>query len=111
MAKSCCLKVWQHYLRLHKTKVYTDNVSLKYFETQTQVSAKQLPWHNTLALIDMELIHKPGPDNVVLDAISRWKEFQAISMTQTLRLMYKGEENLQRKLKKDLLMTLKYKGF
>ena len=29
-----CLKTWQHYLGLHKTKVYMDNVSLKYFETQ-----------------------------------------------------------------------------
>ena len=28
-----CLKTWQYYLGLHKTKVYTDNVSLKYFET------------------------------------------------------------------------------
>jgi hypothetical protein len=28
-----CLKAWQHYLASHKTKVFTDNVSLKYFET------------------------------------------------------------------------------
>ena len=34
-----CLKTWQHYLGLHKTKVYMDNVSLKYFEIQAQVSA------------------------------------------------------------------------
>jgi hypothetical protein len=35
-----CLKSWQHYLGFHKTKVYTDNVSLKYFETQVQMSSK-----------------------------------------------------------------------
>jgi hypothetical protein len=29
----CCLKAWQHYLGMHKTKVYMNNVSLQYFET------------------------------------------------------------------------------
>jgi hypothetical protein len=28
-----CLKAWQHYLGFHKTKVFTDNVFLRYFET------------------------------------------------------------------------------
>jgi hypothetical protein len=62
-----CLKTWQHYLGLDKTKVYTDNILLKYFETQAQVSAKQLRWHDTLALMNVKLIHKPGRDNVVPD--------------------------------------------
>ena len=43
-----CVKMWQKYLGLLKTKVYTDSVSLKYFELQMQVSAKQLRWHDTL---------------------------------------------------------------
>jgi hypothetical protein len=60
-----CLKTWQDYLELHKTKVYMDNVSLKYFETQGQMSIKQLRWHDTLALMNVDLIHKPGHDNVV----------------------------------------------
>ena len=79
-----CLKTWQHYLGLHKTKVYTDNVSLKYFETQAQVSAKQLRWHDTLALMNVDLIHKPGRDNVVPDALSRREEFHTMSTTQAL---------------------------
>ena len=29
-----CLKLWQHLLGLEYTKVYTDNVSVRYFETQ-----------------------------------------------------------------------------
>ena len=98
-----CLKTWQHYLGLHKTKVYTDNVFLKYFETQAQVSAKQLRWHDTLALMNVDLIHKPGRDNVVLDALSRREEFHAMSTTQTLRLMYKGEGNLQQKIREGYL--------
>jgi hypothetical protein len=27
-----CLKAWQHYLGFHETKIFTNNVSLKYFE-------------------------------------------------------------------------------
>ena len=27
-----CLKTWQYYLELYKTKVYIDNIFLKYFE-------------------------------------------------------------------------------
>ena len=102
-----CLKTWQYYLGLHKTKVYTDNVFLKYFETQAQVSAKQLRWHDTLALMNVDLIHKLGRDNVVPDALSRREEFHAMSTTQTLQLMYKGEGNLQWKIKEEYLKDLK----
>ena len=35
-----CLKMWRHYLGSHKAKVYTENMSLKYFETEAQMSAK-----------------------------------------------------------------------
>jgi hypothetical protein len=66
--------LWQHHLGLHKTKVYMDDVPLKYFETQTQMSAKQWHWHDTLAPINVDLIHKPGRDNVVLAALSRQEE-------------------------------------
>jgi hypothetical protein len=38
----------------------------------------------TLALINVNLIHKAGRDNVVLDVLSGREEFQAMSMTQTL---------------------------
>ena len=79
-----CLKTWQHYLGLHKTKVYMDNVSLKYFETQVQVSAKKLRWHDTLVFMNMDLIHKPGRDNVVPNALNRREEFHAMSMIQAL---------------------------
>jgi hypothetical protein len=50
---------------MHETKVFT-NVSLKYFETQAKASAKQLKWHDTLTLLDMELIHKQGRDNIIM---------------------------------------------
>lgn len=69
-----CLKMWQHYLVLHNTKVYIDNVSLKYFETQIEMSVKQLMWEDILALMNVDLIHKPSRDNIVTNALSRQEE-------------------------------------
>ena len=89
-----CLKRWRHYLGSHKAKVYTKNVSLKYFKIQAQVSAKSSWWHDSLALMMVDLIHKPDRANVVPDALSRWKEFQAMKTIQTLWLMFTGERNL-----------------
>ncbi len=73
----CCLKICQHCLGTHKTKIFANNVSLKYFETQPKALVKQLKEHYTLVLLDVELIHKPRRDNIILDALSRrnlkWK--------------------------------------
>jgi hypothetical protein len=61
-------------LGTQKTKVFTDNVSLQYFEMQLRAPTKQLKWHDTLALLDVELIHKSGQDIVVLNALNRKEE-------------------------------------
>jgi hypothetical protein len=42
-----------------------DNIFLKYFKTQLKASTKQFRWHDTLVLLDVELIQKLGRDNVV----------------------------------------------
>jgi hypothetical protein len=36
----CCPKMWQHYMGTHKTKVFTNNIFLKYFEIQPRASTK-----------------------------------------------------------------------
>ena len=94
LKKHHCLKMWGHYLGTHKAKVYMDNVSLKYFKTQAQVSAKSLRWHDSLAFMKVDLIHKLDRGNVVLDALSRRERFQAMRTIQTLWLMSIGEGNL-----------------
>ena len=94
LKKRHCLKMWRHYLRSHKAKVYMDDVSLKYFKTQAQVSAKSLQWHDSLAFMKVDLIHKLDCGNVVPDALSRQEEFQAMRTIQTLWLMSTGEGNL-----------------
>jgi hypothetical protein len=64
------------------------------FETQAQMNAKQLQWHNTLALMNVDLIHKPQHDNVMPDALSRREELQAMSTIHVLYLMHKGMRDL-----------------
>ena len=54
-----CLKLWQHYLGLEYTKVYTDNVSVRYFETQPNITPKQWRWADVLAYFNVDLIHEP----------------------------------------------------
>ena len=77
-----CLIMWQCYSGLNKTKVHTDNVSRKSFGTQVQVRAKSLKCHSALALMNVDMIHKPGHNNVVRDVRSGREEFKAMRTTQ-----------------------------
>ena len=86
-----CLKLWQHYLGLEYTKVYTDNVLVRYFETQRKITPKQWRWADVLVCFNVDLIYKPGWNNVVLDALSRRQELQII---------FTGESSLMRKIHK-----------
>ena len=71
-----------------------DNVSLKYFDIQAQMSVKSWRGHDSLALTKVDLIHKLDRGNVVLDALSRWDGFQAMRTIQTLWLMRTDKGNL-----------------
>ncbi len=85
-----CLKAWQHYLGFHKTKFFNNNISLRYFEIRPKAMVKQLYWQDTLALMDIELIHKCNKENVVLNVLSRKEEYQGEmpwGSTQILRAM------------------------
>jgi hypothetical protein len=70
---------------------------------------KQLKWHDTLALLDVELIHKLGQDNVIHDALNRKKEFQlerASTKTQALRAIFEGESSLEQKIREVYMQDL-----
>jgi hypothetical protein len=70
-----CLKTWRHYLGSVETKVFTDNISIKYLGTKAQASQKELRWYDVIVGSNVVLIHKLGCDNVVLDALSRNEEY------------------------------------
>ena len=86
-----CLKLWQHYLWLEYTKVYTDNVSVSYFEMQSKITPKQWRWVDVLACFDVDLIYKSGWDNVVPKALGR---------RQKVGIIFTGESSLIRKIRK-----------
>ena len=85
-----CFKLWQHYLGLEYTKVYTDTVLMWYFKTQRKIMPKQWRWADVLACFNVDLIHKPGRDNVVPYALSRRQE---------LRIIFIGKSSLMRKIR------------
>jgi len=85
-----CLKTWGHYIGSKDVVVWTDNVTLKYFATQSKVSSKQVRWQDTLALFNVDIRHKPRKENIVPDALS-WKH--------QFRVVYVGETELQREVR------------
>ncbi len=85
-----CLKTWGHYIGSKDVVVWTDNVTLKYFATQLNLSSKQVRWQNTLALFNVDIRHKLGKENVVLDALSRKHQ---------LKVVYVGEIRLQKEVR------------
>lgn len=80
-----CLKTWKQYLGgMAKTKVYTDNISIKYFETKLQVMLKELKWYDVFLAMNVELIHKPGRENLVPDGLSRKEEHMDLCLLISL---------------------------
>jgi hypothetical protein len=49
-------------------------------------------------LLDVKLIHKPGQDNIIPNALSMKELFQVekpLTKTQTLRAIFQGKGNLE----------------
>ncbi len=84
-----CFKTWDHYIGSKDVVVWTNNVTLKYFATQPKLSSKQMRWQYTLALFNMDIRHKPGKENGVLDALS---------LKHKLKVVYVGETELQKEV-------------
>src|SRR5213078_3120564 len=65
------LERWRPFLLGQHFKVYTDHRSLVHFNTQSNLNQRQLRWQEKAADYDMEILYKPGKENVVADALSR----------------------------------------
>jgi hypothetical protein len=65
------LKTWRVYLDGNHFDIYTDHQSLRYIDTQPQLSKRQARWTELLQEYDYEIHYKPGKLNTVADALSR----------------------------------------
>jgi reverse transcriptase-like protein/integrase-like protein/gag-polyprotein putative aspartyl protease len=65
------LERWRPFLLGRHFKIYTDHRSLVYFKTQSNLNQRQLRWQEKAADYDMEILYKPGKQNIVADALSR----------------------------------------
>ena len=54
------VRKWRHYVQDKTTKVYSDNISIKYFQSKLKLPLKQARWQDFLAEIDVEIVHKVG---------------------------------------------------
>ena len=91
-----CLSSWRHYVSGRRTKVFSDNISLKYLDTKAQSTPNELRWSDTIISMDVEFINKPRQDNLVPDALSCREEL----ITPRLLMLVEGDLN---KIKKNFL--------
>jgi hypothetical protein len=68
------LTKWSQYLLESKFLISTNNNSLRYLLQQKTLSTKQQKWIEKIVMFDMEILHKRGKDNIVVDALSRKDE-------------------------------------
>lgn len=86
LAVVCALREWRHYLHGSKFTVIiiTDHKSLRYIDTQPNLSSRQARWSELLAEFDYEIIYVQGKDNVVADALSRRSDHKDVKQAQTV---------------------------
>jgi hypothetical protein len=65
------LKKWRSDLLGMNFYVYTDHRTLENFDTQRDLSRRQLRWQEFLSQYDFAIVYIPGDDNTVADALSR----------------------------------------
>jgi len=64
--------------------VVTDNKALSYFLSQTDLPFGQTRWGMYLQSFDFDIIHMPGKDNILADALSSIYEERTAESDQVL---------------------------
>ena len=66
------IRKWEHYLQSSiPFTIITDNNAVSHFQNQRKLNAKQMRWITYLATFKFNIVHRPGTENKVADAISR----------------------------------------
>jgi hypothetical protein len=78
------LKIRRHYLIGHRCENYSDHKRLKYIFTQTNLNLGQCKWLELIKDYDVEINYHPGKGNVVANALSRKKYYNATVVRKML---------------------------
>ena len=66
------IRKWEHYLQSSLPfTIITDNNVVSHFQNQKKLNAKQMRWITYLAAFTFNIVHHPGTENKVTDAISQ----------------------------------------
>ena len=71
-----CLKKFEPQLTDIKFDILTDHAPLTHWNTQKELSARQIRWNETLSRFDAKIHHIPGISNSAADALSRYPYVQ-----------------------------------
>ena len=67
-----CAQKWRCYIEGRTVNVFTDHKPNTYFATTHMLSRRAARWVEELQGFDFTWHYKPGPQNVVADALSRY---------------------------------------
>ena len=66
-----CIRKWRTELVGQHFEVWSDHRNLAYFRKKQHLGEKQMRWAYELNDFSFDIIHKPGKEQVQLDALSR----------------------------------------
>jgi hypothetical protein len=100
------LKIWRHYLIGHRCEIYNDHKSLKYIFTQTNLNQRQRRWLELIKDCNIGINYHPGKANIIVDALSRRKYYNAMFARQMRQELRRETEYLNLSLVNDLIVAM-----
>ena len=73
------LKKWRHYVSGTTIRAYTDHQSLVLWHTFKNLAGRKARWVLELSQYNVELVYKPGLENIVADTLSRRPDHVSIN--------------------------------
>jgi hypothetical protein len=89
------LKKWRTSLLGTHFEVFTDHRTLEYFQSQKDMSRRQMRWSMYLADFDYDITYIRGEDNTAADALSRMPDTTPSPMFAACALAYTRSPSLQ----------------
>ena len=100
LAVMIALRSWSVYLRDRPFILKTDHEPIKYLQTKSKLTGRQMRWLDELQSHSFSTEHLPGSKNTAADALSRNAEEQQ-HQTSILKGLRLREKELQEKIRKE----------